>query len=164
MRQLCGAQTANARNDDAPPVPSLKDRSQLHRVEIIEGLEGRRAGSVCRDYIIDTFAWASGYQSHSMIDGFAMPLERMKADHRAADCIVQVSPLKDQAIAEGSDQAKDCEKALDLTAAPKPGKVLSGKNVESVGADSITSQTPTAARLIASAFNAEDRAETICDQ
>lgn len=97
-----------------------------------------------------------------LIDGFAMPLERMKAEHRAADCIVQVSLLKDKAIAEGSDQAKDCEKSLDLTAALKLGKVLSGKNIESVGAYSITSQTPTACALeFALCVQPENRAEPI---
>jgi hypothetical protein len=97
-----------------------------------------------------------------LIDGFAMPLERMKAEHRAADCIVQVSLLKDQAIAQGSDQAKDCEKALDLTAALKLGKVLSGKNIESARAYSITSQTPTACALeFALCVQPENRAEPI---
>jgi hypothetical protein len=48
----------------------------------------------------------------ALIDGFALPLARMKAGHEAADCIQQQSLAVDQAINEHSEQAGACGKAL----------------------------------------------------
>ncbi|NDH29279.1 MAG: hypothetical protein EBX72_02145 [Betaproteobacteria bacterium] len=42
----------------------------------------------------------------AVIDGFALPLARMKADHLTADCIQQASLREDGAIPPHSDAAK----------------------------------------------------------
>ncbi|NBT66035.1 MAG: hypothetical protein EBT32_11775 [Betaproteobacteria bacterium] len=48
----------------------------------------------------------------AVIDGFALPLARMKADHLTADCIQQASLREDGAIPPHSDAAKACARSL----------------------------------------------------
>jgi hypothetical protein len=97
-----------------------------------------------------------------LIDGFALPLARMKAEHLAADCVYQASLLSDQAIAEGSDQATACEKHLDGAASPRFGKDVLSSPSESLRAYSVTSPAATGCALeIALCGQPQRRAEAI---
>ncbi|HAB47601.1 MAG TPA: hypothetical protein DCE31_05065 [Lautropia sp.] len=82
-----------------------------------------------------------------LIDGFALPLARMKAEHLAADCVHQASMLSDGAIAEGSDQARACEKHLDAAKSPHVGKAFLSTASEPLRAYSVTRPAATVCAL-----------------
>ena len=98
----------------------------------------------------------------ALIDGFALPLARMKAGHDAADCIQQQSLAGDQAIDEHSEQAVACGKPPIISTSLLFGSQMPASAQEPAQAYSVTKLHPTSCALeVAICVRPEQQGEAI---